>query len=78
MTKIIVEMEMPNSCFDCPCLNGESGFCQADKQQRYIYNDIPKWCPIKGEISEIELMHLEEERAFAERNIEAERKEDGR
>lgn len=38
--------------------------------------DRPSWCPIKGEISEIELMHLEEERAFAARNIAAERKDD--
>lgn len=52
MSKLIVEMEMPSSCFDCPCHNGESGYCQADKQHRYIYNDIPTWCPIKGVLHE--------------------------
>ena len=34
------------------------------------------WCPIICEISEIELMHLEEERAFAARNIAAESEAD--
>ena len=35
-----------------------------------------KPCPIKGEIREIELMHLEEERVFAARNIAAESETD--
>lgn len=49
MTKLIVEMEMPNNCFDCPLRNGKSGYyCQADKDHRYVYNYIPKWCPIVG------------------------------
>ncbi len=53
MTKLIVEMEMPHSCFDCPCHNGQGGYYfQADKHHRYIYNDIPPWCPIKGVLPE--------------------------
>ncbi len=52
MSKVIIEMEMPHSCFDCPCHNGEGGLCKVDKYHRYIYNDIPLWCPIKGVLPE--------------------------
>lgn len=53
MSKLIVEMEMPHSCFDCPCHNREGGYyCQVDKYHRYIYNDIPLWCPIVGILPE--------------------------
>lgn len=52
MSELIVDMPMPHSCFDCSCHNGESGYCQADKHHRYIYNDIPKWCPIVGVLPE--------------------------
>lgn len=69
MSKLIVDMEMPkNMCCDCEI--SIDGF--ACKKARMDGGR----CPIKGEISEVELMHLEEERAFAARNIAAERKDD--
>jgi hypothetical protein len=86
MTKLIVEMEMPKAC-PCefayysshgifrPCFAWYGIPARWSEVEKCAENGTrPDWCPIKGEISEIELMHLEEERAFAARNIVAERK----
>lgn len=36
---------LPEHCYDCPCHDGESGYCQADKEHRYsVYR--PFWCPL--------------------------------
>lgn len=45
---VVVRMEMPKGCLDCPCVNGEYGYCQADKEERQIEdpNERPSWCPI--------------------------------
>ena len=45
---VVVRMEMPEGCWDCPCVNGEYGYCQADKEERQIEdpNERPSWCPI--------------------------------
>ncbi len=45
---VVVRMEMPKGCWDCPCVNGEYGYCQADKEERQIGdpNERPSWCPI--------------------------------
>ena len=45
---VVVRMEMPKCCLDCPCVNGEYGYCQADKEERQIEdpNGRPSWCPI--------------------------------
>lgn len=45
---VVVRMEMPKGCLDCPCANGEYGYCQADKEERQIGdpNEMPSWCPI--------------------------------
>ena len=38
-------MNLPEHCYDCPCHDGESGYCQADKEHRYsVYR--PFWCPL--------------------------------
>jgi hypothetical protein len=41
-------MEMPKDCLDCPCVNHEYGYCQADEEVRQIGDpDVrPSWCPI--------------------------------
>lgn len=46
---IMIDMEMPGNCYtdSCPCLNGESGYCQADKEHRFVYGDRPYWCPLR-------------------------------
>jgi hypothetical protein len=36
---------LPEHCYDCPCHNGESGYCQADKGHRYS-DYRPFWCPL--------------------------------
>ena len=77
MSKLIVEMEMPCNIQYLAGLHG-TPTCPIEKRTCKDGNNPPKWCPIKGEISDIELMHLEEERAFAARNIAAERKDDGK
>ena len=48
MSECVVRLEMPNCCSDCPCVNGEYGYCQADKEERQIEdpNGRPSWCPI--------------------------------
>ena len=48
MSECVVRMEMPKCCLDCPCVNGEYGYCQADKEERQIEdpNGRPSWCPI--------------------------------
>lgn len=45
---VVVRMEMPKWCGDCPCVNGEYGYCQADAEGRTIEasDGRPSWCPI--------------------------------
>ena len=45
---VVVRMEMPEGCWDCPCVNGEYGYCQADEENRPIRDpsERPSWCPI--------------------------------
>ena len=46
MSIIIKSLDsLPEHCFDCPCHNGESGYCQAYKERRYCI-DRPSWCPL--------------------------------
>lgn len=54
MSECVVRMEMPKCCFACPCLNGEYGYCQADKEERQIEdpNGRPSWCPIICQLPE--------------------------
>ena len=51
---VVVRMEMPKGCWDCPCVNGEYGYCQADKEERQIEdpNERPSWCPIICQLPE--------------------------
>ena len=51
---VVVRMEMPKCCLDCPCVNGEYGYCQADKEERQIEdpNGRPSWCPILCQLPE--------------------------
>ena len=45
--KLIVEMEMPTGCANCPMADDDSRFCKATK--KYIPMLCkPSWCPIKG------------------------------
>ena len=41
-------IELPENCVtdDCPCVNREMGFCQADPEGRYVYGYRPYWCPL--------------------------------
>lgn len=36
---------LPEHCYDCPCHNGDSGYCQADEDHRYA-DWRPFWCPL--------------------------------
>ena len=38
--------ELPDYCYECPCHDGESGYCQADKERR-CSDYRPYWCPLK-------------------------------
>ena len=48
---IIIEIttlsELPTECYNCPCHNQESGYCQADKGRRYNAEYRPYWCPLR-------------------------------
>ena len=46
MSIIIKSLDsLPDNCYDCPCHNMESGYCQADKEHKYsVYR--PFWCPL--------------------------------
>lgn len=37
--------DLPEHCYECPCHDGESGYCQADKEHRVSF-DRPFWCPL--------------------------------
>ena len=37
--------DLPEHCYDCPCHDGESGYCQADKEHRYS-DYRPFWCSL--------------------------------
>lgn len=37
--------KLPEHCYECPCHDGESGYCQADKGHRYS-DYRPFWCPL--------------------------------
>lgn len=52
---VVVRMEMPKGCWNCPCVNGEYGYCQADKDERQIEdpNERPSWCPIICQLPEV-------------------------
>lgn len=47
MADILIRgMEMPEYCYECPCHNGESGYCQAYKSG-YLYSiERPAKCPL--------------------------------
>lgn len=38
--------KLPEHCYDCPCHDRESGYCQADKGNRYS-DYRPFWCPLE-------------------------------
>lgn len=43
---VIRGMDMPEYCYECPCYNGESGYCQAYKSG-YLYSiERPAKCPL--------------------------------
>lgn len=39
--------KLPDKCCDCPCYNGEFGYCRADATLRAVYEWRPFWCPLK-------------------------------
>lgn len=39
--------ELPDKCYDCPCRDGENGYCRADEHLRNIDEWRPFWCPLK-------------------------------
>ena len=55
---VITNMEsLPDHCYECPCRDGELGYCQADKERRYS-DYRPYWCPLK-EIVQPATVYLE-------------------
>lgn len=47
MADILIRgMEMPEYCYDCPCHNGESGYCQLYKDGYLSSIERPAKCPL--------------------------------
>jgi len=47
MSVYIKGMEMPTSCGDCPCANGDRMRCQVEKRDFGFFEDTrPSWCPL--------------------------------
>ncbi len=50
---LIVEMEMPTNCAECPVFDDDYIVCRATKKDATEYGaERPSWCPIKGEIAD--------------------------
>ena len=64
---VVVRMEMPKDCWDCPFVNGEFGYCQVDKEERQIEDTYgrPSWCPIICSIPEWHGRLVDERELFA-------------
>lgn len=51
MSKLIIEMEMPQNCGECPLLDNNYIVCRATMKDATEYGtERPSWCPIKGEL----------------------------
>lgn len=46
MSVIIHGLDMPEYCYECPCHNGESGYCQAYKSGYLNSVERPAKCPL--------------------------------
>lgn len=44
---IIIDIEKPKRCYDCPCNDFEYGQCQITEKAIEDYDEIRKDCPIK-------------------------------
>lgn len=51
MSEVIVRMEMPAGCANCPMADDDSRFCKAAKEYIPMLGK-PPWCPIIGELPE--------------------------
>lgn len=61
---------LPDHCYDCPCHDGDSGYCQADEEHRYS-DYRPFWCPLQesktGE--ETKIGHCKDCKYFSYENV---------
>ena len=51
MSEVIVRMETPTGCANCPMGDDDSRFCKAAKKYIPMLGK-PSWCPIIGELPE--------------------------
>lgn len=61
--------ELPEHCWECPCHDGESGYCQADKEHRYS-DYRPFWCPLSEIDTTEETNKTAKIEAFIKENFE--------
>lgn len=45
---VVIDMDLPINCCECPLLDGEYNLCNADSSIRVGYDERPARCPIKG------------------------------
>lgn len=50
-------MEMPENCYDCPCIDAENGRCQAVNSRDFVYEYRPHWCPLVPAADVVEVKH---------------------
>ena len=51
MSEVIVRMDMPKDCANCPMVDDDARFCKATKEYIPMLGK-PSWCPIAGELPE--------------------------
>ena len=61
---VIVRMEMPTGCANCPMGDDDSRFCKEAKEYIPMLSR-PSWCPIVGELPEQNGRLVDERELFA-------------
>ena len=45
--KAILIIDIPNSCYDCPCYYEDKDKCEVRNQRAIADIGIPSWCPLR-------------------------------
>ena len=45
--KAILIIDIPNSCYDCPCYYEDKDKCEVHNQRAIADIGIPSWCPLR-------------------------------
>lgn len=57
---VILDIDIPKSCWECPCIDKENGWCQASEGHLCCSNSgesLPKSCPLKDAYDFPKIIH---------------------